>query len=313
MPSALTLPGDSGTQTISELTRRDIFDAMTVAEIPWSGRLGDDDFLARLWDTSAMPSTDHRYKTGAEDIWKHRVMNNDWPDDWVLYDKRLNLLRCSDEEFGRFLAEALHPTVRDTEEVRDLAASFNEYLANDGWELRETSQMSGRPLFTAGKRDALHPATESIDVERYERLGDPGAINEHLRRIERDLNSDPAGSVAASKELVETVCKTILRDYNVKYSAGWDLPALFKEVQKALRLNVEAVAESKKGSEASVKTLRALVTTVQSLAELRNALGTGHGREQPSVALTRHARLAFNASHSVCEFLLDTWHARPRP
>jgi hypothetical protein len=296
--------------TITEVTRRTIFDSLTVAGVAWAGKLSEDDFLARLWDTSAMPSNDYRFKTAAEDIWKHRVMNNDWPEDWVLFDQRFNLLRGPDSEFGRFLAEMLHPAVRDGDEVRELAASLNEYLAAAGWELSETGQMSGRPLFSAAKRDALHAATESIDMDRYERLTQPGAINEHLRRIERDLNSDPAGAIAASKELVETVCKTILSDCNVVYSDGWDMMQLFKAVQQELRLNVEAVADSKKGSEASVKALRALVTTVQSLAELRNELGLGHGREQPSLALTRHARLAFNSSHAVCEFLLDTWHVR---
>jgi hypothetical protein len=45
---------------------------------------------------------------------------------------------------------------------------------------------------------------------------------------------------------------------------------------------------------------------------LRNQLGTGHGRNKRSAALTRHARLAFNAASAVAEFMLDTWHARKR-
>ena len=48
---------------------------------------------------------------------------------------------------------------------------------------------------------------------------------------------------------------------------------------------------SAKGSEASQQVLRTLVTTVQSLAELRNELGIGHGQSTRSVALARHARL----------------------
>ncbi|WP_081231520.1 abortive infection family protein [Mycobacterium avium] len=56
--------------------------------------------------------------------------------------------------------------------------------------------------------------------------------------------------------------------------------------------------------------LRTLVTTVQSLAELRNALGIGHGRSTRSLALARHARLALNATVTIAEFVLDTWQAR---
>jgi hypothetical protein len=84
---------------------------------------------------------------------------------------------------------------------------------------------------------------------------------------------------------------------------------LYKAVQKVLALNVEAVPEQP-GSAAAVKALRALVTTVPSLAEMRNELGSGHGRVRPSPALTRHAQLALNAAVAISEFLLDTWHTR---
>ena len=49
---------------------------------------------------------------------------------------------------------------------------------------------------------------------------------------------------------------------------------------------------------------------MQNLAEVRNALGVGHGRAQRVAALERHARLAMNASRTVADFLLTTWHER---
>ena len=79
---------------------------------------------------------------------------------------------------------------------------------------------------------------------------------------------------------------------------------------RLLELKAESVPGSAKGSEASQQVLRTLVTTVQSLAELRNELGIGHGQSTRSVALPRHARLALNATVTIAEFVLDTWQSR---
>ena len=78
---------------ISELTRRDIIDAMKVEGIDWSGRLDEPQFLMRLFDLNALPSTDPRFSDAAGDIWQHRINNDDWDDDWVFYDRRFNLWR----------------------------------------------------------------------------------------------------------------------------------------------------------------------------------------------------------------------------
>jgi hypothetical protein len=203
------------------------------------------------------------------------------------------VLYADDELFVRFLAEMLHPgCAPGLDEVRRLANTFNEMLARDDWELYEVSQLSGKPIFAGRKREAYHAAPEALSVEAYSRLAEPQALREHLRRFNCDLRSDPPGAIGSSKELVESVCETILDDFAVGYAHGADLPILYQAVQKTLALNVEAVQESSRGSDAAVKTLRALVTTVESLAELRNELGSGHGRVRPSPALTRHAQLA---------------------
>lgn len=135
---------------ITEVTRRAIFDVISASAVEWSGRLAEDDFLSRLYDLTALPSHDHRFPNAAGDIWKHRVMNLDWNDDWVFYDSRFNLLRVSDDEFLRFLCETLHPVVRpDSNAARELAAAYNQELQADGWRLIEIKQISGHPVFGA--------------------------------------------------------------------------------------------------------------------------------------------------------------------
>lgn len=298
-------------RTIRPVTRRDIIDTLIADHVQWAGRLEEPAFLGQIWDLEEMPSDDYRFKTAAEDIHKHRIDNYDWDDDWVFHDARFKLKTGPDDVFVTFLAEMLHPAVRsDAEEVKRLLNLFNECLGRDGWELIEVRQLSGRPVFEGRRREAVKTPTTSLDLDRYGRLDDPEVVRDHLKRIERDIPSDPAGAVGSSKELVESVLKQILNDYAIPYSNKDDLMDLYKKVQKAMRLNAEAVPESKKGSDAAVKTLRALVTTIQSLAELRNQIGGGHGRARRSPAVSRHARLAFNASVTVVEFLIETWHER---
>lgn len=298
--------------TITEITRRDIFDTIAMQRIGWAGRLEEPDFLDRIRDLADMRSTDGRFKDAAGDIWQHRVNNpQDWEDDWVFTDSRFDLMHGDDELLMRFLAEMVHPAVRPAvEEALELVEMLNEKLAPDGWMLAETKQISGRPVYEGRRIKGSKQPTTSLRIPEYQRLRDPEVFHEHLRRIDNGLARDPAAAIASSKELVESVCKVVLDDYDIEYAPKDDLLDLYKAAAKALKLNAEAVPDNKKGSEAAQRALRSLASTVQNLAELRNQLGTGHGRNKRSPALTRHARLAFNASSGIAEFMLDTWHER---
>ncbi|MBX3521647.1 MAG: hypothetical protein KF807_00415 [Xanthobacteraceae bacterium] len=140
--------------SITDLTRRAIFDSFSAQKINWCGNLSDIDFLSRLYDLTKMPSYDHRYENAAGDIYQHRINNYDWEDDWVLTDARFNLLHGDDESFLRFLCETVHPRVRrDTEESRKLVAEYNKELAADRWEIVEVKQISERPIYGFRKLD----------------------------------------------------------------------------------------------------------------------------------------------------------------
>lgn len=52
---------------ISEVTRRAIVDFLSASGANWAGRLQEDDFLARLYDLTSLPSTDYRQHTAAGD------------------------------------------------------------------------------------------------------------------------------------------------------------------------------------------------------------------------------------------------------
>jgi hypothetical protein len=191
-----------------------------------------------------------------------------------------------------------------------LPADNADPLQEDARALVRALQNDGAPVDDDGKL-AFGSAPPVLPVERFDRLDEPRVLLQHLERIDEGIVRDPAAAIGAAKELVESTCKFILKDYGVKYNEREaSLTDLYKLVAEQLRLTREAVPQSAKGSRASHRVLQNLTTAVQSLAELRNELGIGHGRTAPSPALARHARLAANSARAVVEFLLETWHER---
>jgi hypothetical protein len=267
--------------------------------------------LGRLYDLTSLPSGDRRHTNAAGDISQHVLFNDDWEYDWVFFDGRFGLNDGPDSVLLAFLAEMLHPVVRpDREEVDRLLFNLNEALRPDGYELVQNGAISGLPTFIGRRRGSFHGNLAQLRLEERPLLTRPHVLHEHLGRIGHSIERDPAAAIGSCKELVESLCKLILEGNGTEYSSGDDLPALYRKVADLLRLKAESVPSSVKGSEISQKILRTLVTTIQSLAELRNELGLGHGRSEPSHALRRHARLALNSTITVTEFLLDTWQAR---
>jgi hypothetical protein len=113
----------------------------------------------------------------------------------------------------------------------------------------------------------------------------------HLRSA---LDSEQfAAAVGAAKDLVEAACKlAISREGGIAPSAA-GLPALFKQ---ALGNSAAAKEQADVG--------RSLIATVQRIAELRNAVGAGHGRAtQPEISPAA-ARLAATAATGIAVFLL---------
>jgi hypothetical protein len=157
--------------TVTEITRRSIFDSLVASRIDWAGRLADEDFLSRLYDLTQLPSEDSRFSDASGDIWMHRSNFRDWSDDWVFYDHRFDLLRGRDKDFLLFLCETVHPIVRpNIKEAHRLVEMYNELLRADGWMLVENDQISGHPLFKAircdGRVEVFEEPTGWVKVDR---------------------------------------------------------------------------------------------------------------------------------------------------
>jgi hypothetical protein len=134
---------------ISEYTRIAIIDHFIISQVGWSGKLQEDEFLARLYNLKSMSSSDERFWNAIGDIRQHRSIWRDWKDDWVFTDSRFDLLHETDECFLRFLCETVHPEVRpSTDEALSLVEFYNRTLEPDGWRIVELELIAGKPVFT---------------------------------------------------------------------------------------------------------------------------------------------------------------------
>jgi hypothetical protein len=97
---------------ITDVTRQHIADEMLLRKLWYHGNQNEPDFLARLFNLKNLPSRDYRYKNAYDDIWQHMVNNNDWDNNWIYTDPRINLMHCDDELYLKFLSTTLHPIVR---------------------------------------------------------------------------------------------------------------------------------------------------------------------------------------------------------
>jgi hypothetical protein len=185
--------------TVTEVTRRAIIDYLSVGR-HWSGTLQEDEFLGRIYDLKRMSSTDYRpeYDNAAKDIWKHRVMNSDWSDDWVFTDERFDLLFGSDEAFLKFLAETVHPVVRrHTEDALAMVTEFNLALNVDGWEIYPVKRISNKPVF--GYRRLLGPPPHLGEAKRVAERLTGAYIAQQIRRLQEAADADPELAIGTAK------------------------------------------------------------------------------------------------------------------
>ncbi len=292
---------------ITELTRRDLFDQLRADGFIWHGRLRELEFLERILNLKALPSSDRRFENAADDIWQHRENNSDWGEDWVYSDPRIDLLHCPEERFIEFLCQTIHPIVRpDEAEVQRVLALYNEHLRGDGWELYSASQLSGHPVF--GARESVPGASHAVEsVRAVAKAVDTQYVAHQSERLTRAVDVDPELAIGTAKELVETVCKTILDERSIRCDARLDFPQLVRLTLQNLQLAPDDIPDHAEAAGTIRRLLQNLACISNSMAELRNLYGTGHGKVANAGGLRiRHARLAAGAASTVAMFLIET-------
>ena len=72
-----------------------------------------------------------RFDSAEGDIWQHMVNNDDWTIEFLLCTY-LDLLKCDDEIFLKFVETCVHPIIlTDKNQVSVTVSEFNKYLKSD--------------------------------------------------------------------------------------------------------------------------------------------------------------------------------------
>jgi len=306
---------DHPEREITEPTRRNIADELVLRNMTPNGRLDEVAFFSRVFNLNDLPTTDYRanqFPDMAADLWQHRVRNpTDWPDDWWVTDDRLDLLHVSDETFLRFLAEIVHPIVRpETAEREPYLDVFNRHLAPEGWEVGVVGQVGAHLVYGGRRLDGVPPAVAGEARELARMLGE--YVFQQVRRMDASIPNDPDLAIGTAKEFIETVCRTILQERRIGIPDDDDFPALVRLTVNSLPVVPAGIDDSARWEGTIVRLVNNLSSLGRSLAELRNAFGTGHGRPAGHIGLdTHHARLAVRMATAVGVFLYEVHERNP--
>jgi hypothetical protein len=213
--------------------------------------------------------------------------------------------------FLRFLCETLHPVVpSNTEEIKRLEQAFNQLLHDAGYEIVPKTHLSGRAIYTA-RRVQLSVESNIADLKQKFKGTDTNYVLGQITRMESAVDNDPGLAIGTAKELIETICKTILSERGQILNGNPDLPKLVKQTVKELKLTPDDIPNEAKAADNIKVLLSNLATITNGIAELRNSYGTGHGKEAKAKGLgSRHAKLAVGAASTLAVFLLETHNER---
>lgn len=214
----------------------------------------------------------------------------------IIYNhpRLLRSLSFGDDDYDGHIFSVLESLI--AQDPGNLQIIIN-YLDLPDW-LKENSPKEFEELY--GHTQPLLDGLEGIAITNSFEL------NQHISRIRRAIESDPELAVGSTKEMVESVLKSIL-EASGETVGKEDLPQLLKRTQHILKLDPSEVAETTKGADLIKRTLSSLGQVITGISELRNLYGTGHGRSRQSGISPRHARLVVSAGASLAVFLMETF------
>ncbi|MGH8902721.1 MAG: abortive infection family protein [Egibacteraceae bacterium] len=150
-------------------------------------------------------------------------------------------------------------------------------------------------------------ALADIPEDALRSLEDPEVIWSHLRRINRaveDGAEDAPLAVGQAKELIESTLRLALTRLGGTFDRNTHMDKLIADTHQALE-DRGALAPVGRGRNAAHRVLGGLTQVALAVNDLRNALGTGHGRVKVVDLPLVTARLAVRTATAYCSAILE--------
>lgn len=291
---------------ITRITRQKIADEIDTANIVLGGRLNYADFLNRIFDLKSLPSYDKRDEHAYSDIYRHSNWGDYQQCSWMFFDARFNLLHCNDDVFIKFVSESIHPVVcSDNRETSTLLDIYNKNLAVDGFEIYVSETISSMPIY--GVREILSGPDIASKKDEIKVYLNSAYVKAQIKIMTDAMHGDTDLALGTAKELIETCCKSILKEKKIEYDKNWDLPKVFKETISQLSfVDLVSVENPEQASKSIKQIMSGCNNIIQGVAELRNAYGSGHGKDKDFKALPiPYVKFAVASVSDIILFLLQ--------
>jgi hypothetical protein len=200
-------------------------------------------------------------------------------------------------QFRRYVASVDQHDPRQLDRLGDALGALIEEVATSKEDFLVKAAERDGFFFADGVFRAAGSVAISFAVTRVEDLA---FIDDRGGRLQLVANDNPKEAIDGAKELVESVCRTVLRLIGEPAPGKTDhLVDVTKLTLKALELVPAGIDDAKKDATVVRRCLQELGAVVASLGELRNLYGS-----------PRRARLAIGAAVTLAGFVAETYVER---
>ncbi|WP_375689629.1 abortive infection family protein [Bartonella sp. AP57NXGY] len=222
-----------------------------------------------------------------------------------------------DSEFHKLVGFIFQDIPEDQmlQELKEDQRKILETLKKDGLEYQRGGYIiKNEVTFTQELQKAGLLSMEELQKRIAEK--ELSAVEIEINRALENIEKDPREAVLFAANLLEASCKAYLDHHSIPYAenARNNLPALWEEVVKKAKIHPEDMKqENLKNQDLDENDLKMIASglyqIVRGTIKLRNKKGAAHGRSEKDFELInlkpRHARLTFNAAHSLSIYILE--------